>query len=57
MLSEIAGSSFDVPQSPVLGITEYCLYILPVNATLRHHKLHYHVYADDTHIYCQLDSK
>ena len=29
----------------------HCLYMLPLSAILRFHKIGYHVYADDTQIY------
>ena len=57
-LSEMAGLLFDFPQGSVLGPPiEFCMYTLPLGAIFRHHKLHYHIYADDTQIYCPFDFK
>ena len=38
-----------VPQGSVLG--KFCLYLLPMSAILKYHKICYHVYADDTQLY------
>ena len=34
-----------------LGLLEFFLYMLPLSAILRFHKIGYHVYAEDTQIY------
>jgi len=41
-----------------LGPIEFCIYTLPLGAILRFHKINYHIYADDSTLYCsfQLDS-
>ena len=33
----------------------FCIYTLPLGATLRHHNLNYHICADDTQVYCASD--
>ena len=38
------------PQGSVLGALKFCLYMLPLNAILRFHKIGYQVYTDDTQI-------
>ena len=56
-LSDMAGLSYGVLQGSVLCSIEFCMYTLPLDAILRHHKLQYHIYADDTQIYCPFDFK
>ena len=46
---------YDVPQGSVLGPIEFCTYTLPLGAILKHHNLEYHIYADDTQVYCSFD--
>ena len=57
VLSDMAGLSYGVLQGSVLSPIEFCMYTFPLGAILRHHKLQYHIYADDTQIYCPFDFK
>ena len=57
VLSDMAGLSCGVPQGSVLSPAEFCMYTLPLSAIFRHHKLQYHIYADDTQICCLFDFK
>ena len=55
VLSELSELMFGVPQGPVLGPIEFCIYTIPVGAIMRHYKIEYHIYADDTQLYCSFD--
>ena len=48
VLSDLANIICGVPQGSVLGPLKFCLYLLPMSAILKYHKIGYHVYADDT---------
>ena len=51
VLSDVANIICGVPQGSVLGPLKFCLYLLPMSAILKYHKIGYHVYADDTQLY------
>ena len=46
---------YGVPQGSVLGPIIFCLYTLPICKILQYHGIDYHIYADDTQIYCAFD--
>ena len=46
---------FGVPQGSVLGPIEFCIYTIPLGAIMRHYKIEYHIYGDDTQLYCSFD--
>ena len=50
ILSEFASIARGAPRGSALGPLKFFLYILPLSAILRFHKIGYHVYADDTQI-------
>ena len=51
VLSDFAYIIFCIPQGSVLGPLKFCLYLLPMSAILKYHKIGYHVYADDSQLY------
>ena len=51
ILLEFASIVCGVPQGSVLAPLKFCLYMLPLSAILRFHKIGYHVFADNTQIY------
>jgi hypothetical protein len=52
VLSELKDLAYGVPQGSVLGPIEFCIYTIPLGAILNHYGMSYHIYADDTQIYC-----
>ena len=57
VLSDFANIICGVPQGPVLGPLKFCLYLLPMSAILKYHKIGYHVYADEIQLYISFKCK
>ena len=55
VLSELKELVYGVPQGSVLGPLEFCIYTIPIGAILRHYKINYQIYADDTQLYCAFE--
>ena len=55
IISEYAKLVCGVPQGPVLGTWNFCMYMYPIGSILRHHGIDYHIYADDTQLYIKFD--
>ena len=47
VLSDFANIVCGVAQGSALGPLKFGLYLLPLSAILKYHKIGYHVYADD----------
>lgn len=50
--SSVAPLKYGLPQGSILGPTLFSLYMCPLGSICRRYDISYHMYADDTQIYC-----
>ena len=55
VLSELSELKFSVQQSSVLDPIELRIYTVPLGAKILHCKIEYHIYPNDTQLYCSFD--
>ena len=51
VLSDLSNSICGVPQGSFLRPLKFSLYLFPLSAILKYHKICYHVYVDNTQLY------
>ena len=57
VLSEVNELLYGVPQGSVLGPIAFCIYTIPIGSILNYYNISYHIYADDTQLYCTFDAE